>query len=312
MTNFEIISDSGFDMNHELRQRFGVCDDYVRGNIVFPDGHSEPADCDWKNIRPDEYFSMMADKKKMFHTSTRSIEEMTAVLEKHLKLGSDILVISLSSGLSGTYRLFVTCQQELLKKYPKRKIIVIDSLRYSTSLALLCIYAGKLKQEGKSIEETAKWIEEHKNCIHQMGPLDDLFFLKRAGRISFAKAFFGSMVGVKPLGDFNEKGTSSVLGKAKGQNNAFRASIEYIKHTIVEPEKQIIMIAHSYREEAAKKFMEMIKENIKCKGVILTVVGESCGANIGPGLIAAFYLGYTISKDNVDEKKVLEEVLETL
>lgn len=308
MSNYAIVTDSACDLSKDLRQRFGI-DDYVKGNVICPDGRTIKADCDWEQFTPNEYFSSMANKKQMYHTSTPSLEEIHAVLEKQLLQGKDILAIVLSTGLSGMYGMFLTASKSLLEKYRERKIVVIDSLRYSTSLAMLLMYAGQMKKADKSLEETAQWIEEHKECIHQMGPLDDLFFLNRSGRISKMKAVMGTLVGVKPMGDFNSHGQTSVLGNAKGYNNAFKAAVEYIKQTIISPEDQIVFIANSLREEKALKFKEVLEQNFKFKEIIMNDIGLSCGANIGPGLIAVYYFGKKMSKDNVEEKKLMSDIL---
>ncbi len=311
MYNYAIVSDSACDLNKKLRERFLV-DDYVKGYVVCPDGHSVKADCDWEQFTPEEYFSSMANKKAIYKTSIPSIEDVNILLEKYLSQGRDVLAVLLSSGLSGMRDLFTTASKALKNKYPERKIIIIDSLRYSTSLALLLMYAGQNKQQGMSIEENAKWLNENKECIHQAGPLDDLYFLNRSGRISKMKAVMGTLIGVKPMGDFNSKGQTNVLGNAKGFNNAFKAVVEYVKQTAVNPENQVVFIANSLREEKANKLKEILEQNFKFKEIIMNDVGLSCGANIGPGLVALYYFGNKISQDGETEKKLMSDILANL
>ena len=138
--------------------------------------------------------------------------------------------------------------------------------------------------------------------------MDDLFFLVRTGRISNVKAFFGSLVGVNPMADFNEKGVSEVLAKFKGKKAALDAVIKYMKGTITDPENQIIFVAHSNRPEAAEKLAAMIKAEFNPKEIIINTVGMACGANIGPGLCAAFYEGKPISHDMAEEKALMATI----
>ena len=312
MRTFEIVSDASCDLNHELRERFGIYDDLVKSDVVMPDGTTKESDSEWKSFDPKQYFESMRSKKVVYKSAVRGVEEFKRVIEKILKEGKDVLCVTLSSSMSASYSLFNKAKEELLKTYTDRKILIVDSLRYSTEESMLAIYAAKLRDEGKSIDETAKWLEENKHRFHQMGPLDDLFFLHKSGRISFGKAFFGTLAGIMPLGDFNHEGRTTILNKAKGFKNALKATVEYIKATITNPEDQIIFIAHTNRDEKALKLKELIEKEINCKEVIISMVGQVCGANIGPGLVAAFYVGKPISVDCKEEEAIMKGIFAKL
>lgn len=308
MRKFAIISDTACDLNAEMRERLDM-QDYLHGILYFPDGHEELSDLDWGNISPEAYYESMKDKKALYRTACATIGETTEVFEKHLAQGEDVLSIAMSSGLSCTYQNCCAVAEELRAKYPERKIICVDSLRYSTSLAVLLMLADEKRQAGATIEETAAYVEKMKHCVHQMGPMDDLFFLVKRGRISNFKAFFGTLVGVNPMADFNHQGMATVLGKFKGKRAAFDATIKYMEKTIVNPQEQTIFVAHSNREQAAQTLAEMIKEKFSPKEIIINPVGQVCGAAIGPGLCAAFYVGTPISEDCVNEKAIMDEIV---
>ena len=276
----------------------------------FPDGHCEVCDLDWDRYDPKTFYESMSDKKTIYKTASPPTGDTLKIFEKNLKAGKDILCITLSSALSGTYQACELVKSELLDKYPQRKIICVDSMRYSTALSLLVIMATMKRQEGASLEETAKYIEENKHRVHQMGPMDDLFFLCKTGRISNFKAFFGTLIGINPMADFNRKGLSEVLGKFKGKKAAFDAVIKYMRGTIENPEEQIMFVAHSNRPAAAELLRDMIIKEFNPKEVIINDVGMSCGASIGPGLCAAFYLGREISEDMEYEKALMNKILE--
>ncbi len=307
MNNFAIIPDSSCDLSAELRKRFGI-DDYLKGIIYFPDGHCEEIDLDWSKMTPDEYYSSMKGRKILYKTASVPVGQMTEIFEKNLAAGRDILSISISSGLSATYNESVMVAKELQKKYPERKIFCIDSLRYSTALALLVVMACEKRSEGATIEETFEYIENTKHTVHQMGAMDDLFFLVKTGRISNFKALFGTLVGVNPMADFNDKGLSEVILKAKGKKTAFDMTIKYMEKTIINPEEQIIFVAHSERKEFANMLANMIKERFSPREVIINPVGMACGSSIGPGLCAAFYQGTKISENLEQEKKIMAEI----
>lgn len=309
MSDFVIIPDTSSDLTKELRERFDI-PDYIKGLVYFPDGHTEPADLDWEKYDPKEFYESMTDKKTLYKTACAPAGDIIKVYEKYLSQGKDILAITLSSALSGTYQTCEMVKKDLLKKYPDRKIICIDSLRYSTAQSLLVMMASVKRQSGATIEETAEYIEQNKHCIHQIGPMDDLFFLVKTGRLSNFKAFFGTLVGVNAMADFNRKGLSEVLGKFKGKKAAFDALISYMKETIVNPEEQIIFVAHSNRPQAAEKLAQLIQQEFSPKEIIINHVGMSCGASIGPGLCAAFYLGTEISDEMTKEKEIMNSIIE--
>jgi len=309
LNKYVILTDSACDLNAELRERFKI-PDYMHGIVYFPDGHEEKASLDWENISPEEFYNSMKSKKVLYRTGCATTGEIEQIFEKYLSQGIDILTISMSSALSCTYQNCVNVANALKEKYPERKILCVDSLRYSTSLALLISLASKKYDEGASIEETAEYIDEIKYHVHQMGPMDDLFFLVKTGRISNFKAFFGTLVGVNPMADFNRRGMAEVLGKFKGKTAAFDATLKYMEKTIENPSEQIIFIAHSNRESAASVLAERIKEKFSPKEIIIAPVGMSCGSAIGPGLCAAFYLGTKISEDGSFEKNIMNQIIE--
>ncbi len=308
MADFAIIPDTSCDLTKPLRERFGI-DDYISGLVYLPDGSCVHSDIDWETYDPKEFFESMKDKNISYRTACAATGEIIEVIEKQLKLGKDVLCITLSSALSGTYQICELIKNQLLEKYPQRKIICVDSMRYSTALGMLVIEAAIKRSEGLSLEETAEYIEKNKHCLHQCGPMDDLFFLCKTGRISNFKALFGTLVGINPVADFNRKGLSEVIGKFKGKKAAFDAVIKYIGKTIVDPENQIIFVAHSNRLAAAELLKEMIIKEFNPKEVIINSVGMSCGVSIGPGLCAAFYWGEEISEDFSKEKRYMEEII---
>lgn len=307
--SFVIIPDTSCDLTRPLRDRFDI-PDYIKGVVYFPDGHSEYADLDWDHHSPTDYYKSMSGRKMIYKTACAPAGDILEVFEKQFKAGNDILCITLSSALSGTYQTCEMVKNQLLEKYPERKIICVDSMRYSTALSLLLILASQKKAEGATLEETADYIEKIKHRIHQIGPMDDLFFLCKTGRISNFKAFFGTLVGINPMADFNRKGLAEVLGKCKGKKAALDAVIKYMRATIENPQEQIIFVAHSDRLAAANLLREMIIKEFNPKEVIINDIGMACGASVGPGLCAAYYYGKEISEDMEPEKAIMKEILD--
>lgn len=307
MNSFAIISDTSCDLKKELRDRFGIAD-YARGYVHLPDGTAVKGNLDWSDEESDSFFKELSRKTGSYKTAAPAIGEVADVIEGQLKEGNDVLCVTLSSGLSGMYGVFVNAARDLKEAYPERKIIVVDSMRYSTSEGIVCVLASMYRAEGKSIEETAELLEVNKHRIHQIGWMDDLFYCKKMGRVSNAAAVMGTLVGIKPMADFNHNGMSHVLGKTRGYKNAYRLIIEYMKATGEDLSQQIIFITHTLRKAHAEEVKKLIEAEIKPKEVIITTVGQGSAPNVGPGLVAAFYLGKKISEDLKDETALFEEL----
>lgn len=307
MSDFVIIPDAASSMAQDLRERFNV-PDYIRTQITFPDGTNHDTTLDWEEISADDYYMSMREHKAIYKTGVGSIEAAAEVFERYLKIGLDVLSLTLSTGISGTYGVFTKAAESLKEKYPERKIIIIDSLRYGFAIAQMIIKADEMRNQGKTIEEVAQWIEENKNCYHQMGVMDDLFFLARTGRVTNFKAFFGTLVGVNAMGDYSREGISEVLAKVKGKKKALDATIEYLKRTVVDPENQIMFIGHTMKSDVAEILADMVKNAVHPKEIIIGRVDMSCGASIGPGMAVVFYYGKEASPGLEEERKILEEI----
>ncbi|MBR2821574.1 MAG: DegV family protein [Clostridiales bacterium] len=305
MADYVLLTDSSTDLTKDLRERFGV-DDYLPGNITFPDGHTEDSTLDWESISPQDFYTSMS-KDSMYTTGIKNIEVQEAFFEKYLKEGKDILNISLSHALSNTYDMCRKAAANLQEKYPERKIIVVDSLRYSGGDGLLVSFAGEMKKAGKSIDEVAEWLENNKQKCHQTGTVDDLKFLAKMGRCSNVSAFMGSLINIKPLAEFNRDGMNQIITKVTGYKKLFTAMIEYMKATI-EPEPKRIFVSHSYRKAQWLQLQELIKEEFPSAEIIPTTVNMANGSSIGPGMVVTFYMGKEISEGLVEETKILEEI----
>ena len=176
MNRFAVIPDTSCDLSKEMRERLGI-EYYVKGVVAFPDGHSEHADLDWGSMKPEDYYNAMRGKNALCTTSAPAPDEIAAVFEKAAAAGQDILSLSLSSGLSVSYQNTLKAADIIREKYPNIKVFCVDTLRYSTAAGLLAYLACMKRDEGATIEETADYLNEIRHCVHQVGTMDDLFFL---------------------------------------------------------------------------------------------------------------------------------------
>lgn len=308
MKQFVILADLTCDLSQEIREQFGV-ETYISGHIHFSDGRDFSTTLDWSNIGRDEFYRALSNKKMEVSTAPASPEEYYEIFKRYAEQGIDVLSMSISSRISSTYNVAEGAAKRVREEFPERTVYCFDSLRMSGAFGLLVMYAHSLKQEGKSLEEVAAWLEEHKHKVHQMGPIDDLIFVARRGRIAMGKAIMGSFAGVKPMGDCTRDGYVSVLTKVKGINKALDLTVRYIDRAAVNVKDQYVLISHSNRQEYAEKLKAMIEETIAPKQVLISDVFPGSGTNVGPGMVGAYFLGEEISEELTAEKDMMTELV---
>lgn len=306
--SYEIIIESTCDLNAELRGKYGIYPEVIRGVVYIPGKDEIYADLEFRNYTKDEFFKIVKQKAGKIHTAFAPYEEFIRVVEPVLKEGKDAIIFTISSGISGTYNGFLNWASVLLEDYPERKIEIIDTLKYSSASGLLAIYGAKNRDNGMSFEDNVNWCKENRFCLHEAGPMDDLSFLAKNGRLSAGKAFFGGLAGVQPFADFTRDGKNAPLGTLKGDAKTNEVSLQYMLKLATNIEDQIVMICHSVREKRAEEFKRQLLEVAKPKEVILTHVGESCGPNIGPGLCAYFFMGSPIEDAREKEMATFSEL----
>ena len=309
MSEYVILADSCMDLSPEQRKQFNI-EKPVPGSVVYPDGTDHLSDIDWEEISFEEFYRRL-DKKENFKTGLPNQFLIGERVEEYFKQGKDVIAVTLSSSMSGTYNSFLLVKRDLEEKYPERHLYVVDSKRYSGGISILCVLASMNREKGMSAEENFKLLEEKKKCLHQIGMIDNLFFLQRSGRISKAKAFFGTMAGVKPMADFsNETGMPAVLGNARGYKAGYRIVDEFLKALLSKQEPQVMICVHSIRDEQCDEFLKIAQANAPEATILKCRMGQSNGVNVGPGLIALFFFSdNSVSKDCEEERKLLASIL---
>ena len=304
---YVIIADGTSDLSEEMQKEFDV--NLIVGFFTTPDGAEHRQFHSWKENDHDDFYNRLKKDPNGFKTSPPNPDMFAETFKKYIAEGYDILMIAMSSTMSGSYAFASKARDEVLAENPDADIRLVDSLRFGAGFGLLVIKASQLRAEGKTLDETTKWLEENKCRFHQAGWLDDLSFVAKKGRLNHAAAFMGTLVGIKPIGDFDYNGMTTVIGKAKGAKKAYGVLVKYIAETIENPEEQMILIAQSNRLPQAQKYKELIEETIRPKEVRIVDIFPGTAINIGPGLMAAYYIGKPISNDLSDEKELMTKLL---
>ena len=308
MNDFVILADFTCDLSKEIRDDIGM-ESYATGHIHIADNKNILGTLDWENISRDDFYKALSDKKNNVTTSPMNEEEYYAYFEEFAKNGISIISISLSSKISSTFTFASNAAKRVTEAYPNVRVYCVDSMRMSGGIGLLTIYAHVMKNEGSSFDEIVAWLEENKHRVHQMGPIDDLFFIARRGRITMGKAIMGSFAGVKPMGDCNQEGYTSVIAKVKGIAKALDVTVRYAKETARDISEQYVLVVHSDREAYAEALKEKVISELAPKKVYVSDVFTGCGANIGPGMVGIYYLGEPVSQELTAEKEIMNKII---
>lgn len=224
-------------------------------------------------------------------TSMINTAQFMNVFESYLEKQIDVLHISFSSGLSGTYQAAVLAKEELDIKYPDRKILVVDSRAASIGLGLLLYHVAQKKKENYSIEEIASWIEDHKFSVCHWFTVEDLNHLKNGGRISPLSAHMGTALNIKPILKMDYDGKLVNDGKVVGRKKSLLKLVMKMKEDAFTPEDQTIIIAHGDSLKDAQWLENKLRKELHVKDIIMSYVGPIIGSHTGPGIIALTFLG---------------------
>lgn len=285
MNNYVIFTDSGTDFTKELIAELDV--KQLELTIIVEGEEPKPNN----QVDNKELYEMLRAKKKAT-TSAINTGDFKDAMRPYLEEGKDILYLGFSSGLSSTYQAGKLACEELSEDFPERKLYAVDTLCASLGQGLLVYFAAKMRLEGASIEEVRDFTEENKLKLCHWFTVDDLFFLKRGGRVSAASAVLGTVLGIKPIMHVNNDGKLIKVGTVRGRRVSVDALCEKAKlSNISENAKRVAFISHGDCEEDAIYLAEKVKKEVGFKEVVIGYVGPVIGSHSGPGTLALFYLG---------------------
>ena len=285
MSNYVIFTDSACDISPELLKEWGV---FYKPLYLHFEGDSTLYSDD--GISKQEFYQKMRDGA-VAKTSAVNAEDFAQGFEEILKEGKDVLYVGFSSGLSTTFNSARIAANDLKEKYPDRKIIVVDTLAASAGEGLIVYLTVKKKEEGATIEEAAAYAEQLKWNISIWFTVDDLVYLKRGGRVSAAAAFFGNMLGIKPVLQMDNEGHLVPVAKVRGRKTAVDTLAKKYGELATDTKNNTIFISHAECEADAQRLKSIFEENYGAKVEIITNIGPVIGAHAGPGTLALFFVG---------------------
>lgn len=288
---FQIVVDSAANIPAELVKKYDIrvisFVNYVNGKkVVCFDPDLTPEE---ERAKGREYYDAVragADVK----TGLVSSGDFEDLFRSILEAGDDILYFSLSKNISGTYNSARIAAEELSESFPDRRIRLIDALNASLAQGILAIYASEMRAGGKSLDETADILATYPAKMNGVFTVGDLKYLSKTGRISSSAALVGNLLSIKPILRGNKDGFIVQFKKCRGRKSALNTLVSLVCDNIVNPEEQIIGIAHADAYEDSLYVMEEIRKRVKLRGFINTSYDYCTGSHVGPDTIALFFM----------------------
>ncbi len=292
MRKVKIITDSCADLTATQLEKYDI--DYVKMSTV-EDGKESPALLTWSKEDAHKLYETIRGGKRILTTQV-SVEEFNTVFEKYLADGYDIVYVACCSKQTGSVNTGHVTAGKLLQKYPEAQIYCIDSLNASMGEGVLAMEAAKLAKEGMDAETINSHILEIRKNVLEFLTVHTLEHLRKAGRVSGSSAFFGNLMGVKPIIVSDVNGAQAAYKKVKGREKSLHEIVSLLKENITEPENQTVYVIHAdCRQEEVDELVKIVKEEIKCKDVEASYIGPIVGASVGPDAIGLIAFGKKVT-----------------
>lgn len=289
MQTFDIYADSSVNLPDEYLEKYRIgviAYSYLMNGELH---YTAQAGVPFRTLARKFYDALRAGGEAK--TSLVSKETFKEAVEPSLKAGRDVLLVTIASGISGTYAEAVKAQKELEALYPERTIVVRDSNNASLGEGLLVLHVAQLREQGAGLAACTQWFDENCYKLNSYVTVDDLKYLRKSGRVSAILAFAGNLLNIKPLihasGDSPAKLT--MYGKERGRRRSLAALLSAFDE-LTDTVDQTVAIAHADCEEDARTVEAMLRER-GVKDIVIEYYDICTAAHVGPGTLALFFLG---------------------
>lgn len=291
MRPVKIITDSSSDLSPALLEKYDI--DCAKMNIFYK-GEIHPADLNWSTADIKGFYEHLR-KGDRISTTQVPVDEINRVFTKYLDLNFDIVYIGCSTKQSGSVNTATVIAHQLHSKYPLAQIFCVDSYNTSIGEGMLAIEAAKLAKEGLSAEDIQEHIIAIRKRVNQFVTVHTLDFLRKSNKIKGTSAFFGYLIGIKPIIISDMNGNQVSVKKSRGRDASLVDIVQMLKDSIIDGENQTVYLVHAdCPDEEIIKLQELIKMNIPCKELLTLYIGPVTGTYIGANAIGVFAFGKEI------------------
>ena len=287
MQKIKIITDSCADLGADIRRKYDIA--FLKMCTV-EDGKETPADLNDVAYIKGLYQKIRETGKRILTTQV-PMSEFERGFTEAIEAGYAVIYIGCALPLSSSVNTGNMVAKQLLEKYPDATVRCIDATNCSMGEGMLAVYAATLRDEGKSVDEIVCAVEEKKHCVNQFVTVGSLDMLKKAGRVKGSAAFFGNLLGVKPIIISDYNGQNVPIVKVKGRKASLDKLVSLVAESVIDPASQTVYIAHADCAEDAEYLRRELIEKVGFKDAYIYFIGPIVGVCIGPDAIGAWCFG---------------------
>lgn len=281
--SLKIITDSACDLPKELVEELDI---ELVPFLVYIEGKEYK---DGREIIPAQVYD--AIRANLVPTTGQvPMDELLSVFTKYAREGRPCLYLSFSSKMSGSFDSARLAAQEVQRSFPDFQITVVDTLSGSLAQGLIVLEAAKMVAAGLGAPQIVARVEKlSSNNVEHIFSVDDLNYLHRGGRLSYAGAFLGSLLNVKPILHVRD-GLIIPFQKVRGKQKALKRVVELVKKRAAPDPDQLIAISHADDPGAAQLLQNLLRDTLGYGNFLVNVVGSVLACHIGLGGVAAFFV----------------------
>ena len=275
-----IITDSASDITQAEARQWGITVLPLKtrfGDAEYLDGVT---------MTHDQFYQRLVESDELPATSQLSPFDYAEAFRRGAQDGAQVLCITLSSRLSGSYQSACIAAEEL----PGR-VTVVDSRNVCVGQRVLVELALQLARAGEGAEAIAAWLEQERSRVRVIALLDTLEYLRRGGRISAASAVAGTLLSIKPVVAV-EDGAVVVLGKARGSKNGGNMLNSLVEKSGGIDFSRPLCLGYAGLSDAL--LQKYIADSAPLYSghpgpLPISCIGSTIGTHVGPGAIAAAF-----------------------
>ena len=241
--------------------------------------------------KEEEYFAFYEKVSSGFFPRTTKLN-YDAHYEHFIKMAQagvkDVLHFTISSGLANTISITMQAAADVKAKYPDFNVYAVDPLTATVGQGLLTSIAADCRDRGMCAKDTYEYILGLRQYVQHCIIPNDLFYLKKGGRVSGASAAVGTMLNIKPMLMFDSEGRLKTVEKCKGMKKAFMRAVESVN---VAPMSELnkAVIVHTNNYKGAEELALLIKDKTGIQPEI-TIMGPVIGSHVGPGSVSLAWI----------------------
>ncbi|HEY8391386.1 MAG TPA: DegV family protein [Capillibacterium sp.] len=282
MNKVKIITDTACDLTMDYLKAQGI--GVVPMTVNFPDRSYR----DGFDLTRDEFYCLLSAADKLPTTAQPTPGDFLKEIRTALAAGQEAVVITISSGMSGTYESALLAREQVEEK---EKVAVFDSRTASLGQGLLVIKAQELVAAGSGKEEILTELTKIRARLFSVFTLDTLEYLQKGGRLSRVQAVMGDILNIKPILEVDKEGRIVPREKVRGRRRAIKRLLEIMAAEGRALENQLVTIGHSRCAEEALAFAEELKKLYHIKEVRIGEISSTVGTHTGPGCLVVFFQG---------------------